>query len=114
MFACKLWTSTKIVRGMNWVEIATAGCRTTGTSRSGIASDMLVVEGLGSIRRPKVVIDEIINKLEIKQINLSIPTLISRIWNLQKEIKIKTVSLAEQFNNLSSHYYSRLRKFHSP
>ncbi|VBB25388.1 unnamed protein product [Acanthocheilonema viteae] len=46
MFACKLWTSTKIVRGMNWVEIATAGCRTTGTSRSGIASDMLVVEGL--------------------------------------------------------------------
>ncbi|EFO20405.1 hypothetical protein LOAG_08085 [Loa loa] len=86
-----LWASTKIVRGMNWVEIATAGCRVTGTSKSGIASDILAVDGLGSIRRPNVAIGKIINKLEIKQINLPTPTLISRIWDLEKEIKIKTV-----------------------
>uniref|UniRef100_A0A1I8EHT8 GOLD domain-containing protein n=1 Tax=Wuchereria bancrofti TaxID=6293 RepID=A0A1I8EHT8_WUCBA len=31
---------------MNLVGIATAGCRATGTSKSGIASDILVVDGL--------------------------------------------------------------------
>ncbi|VDN90023.1 unnamed protein product [Brugia pahangi] len=78
IFVCRLWASTKIVRGVNLVGIATAGCRATGTSKSGIASDILVVDGLGSIRRPIVAIDEIINKLDIKQIRSSIPILIPR------------------------------------
>ncbi|VDO46173.1 unnamed protein product [Onchocerca flexuosa] len=82
IFACKLWASIKIVRGINCVGIATAGCRATGTSKSGIASDIPVVDGFGSIRRPKVAIDEIANKLEIRQINLPTLTLICRIWNL--------------------------------
>uniref|UniRef100_A0A1I7V830 GOLD domain-containing protein n=1 Tax=Loa loa TaxID=7209 RepID=A0A1I7V830_LOALO len=84
---------------MNWVEIATAGCRVTGTSKSGIASDILAVDGLGSIRRPNVAIDRsfYFDHLEIlrqRDRRLLLPASISKcfesrpdfyVWSLQSD-----------------------------